>query len=239
MDVISVLTSNEVVQSWIAWPVGDIARVHSAYFQQKYHLPNIIGVVDGTHIEIQAPANNRYEAAYVNRKQYHSLNAQIVCGADYRIIHVDISNVGSAHDASVWAESDVPRLVQQDHYSLLGDSAYPSRCFLLTPYPTRNFPLNPQQQTFQRWLLAARQNVEQTIGILKQRFQVLNRKARYSLDKVPSVVLACCVLHNICRHFSIPLVGPPIIDDDNDVDDIYPPAVGNAVRQQYIDRHIL
>ncbi|KAG0729704.1 putative nuclease HARBI1 [Chionoecetes opilio] len=43
--------------------------------------PNVIGIVDGTHIPIAAPAVD--EDVYVNRKHFHSLNIQVVCDADY------------------------------------------------------------------------------------------------------------------------------------------------------------
>lgn len=77
---------------------------------------------------------------------------------------------------------------------------------ILTPYDARmRNVLNERQRTFQRRFLAARQNIEQTIGLLKGRFHVLQRPARYSLERVPCVVLACCVLHNICQHFQMPM----------------------------------
>lgn len=37
--------------------------------------PQVVGVVDGTHIRIQAPSAN--EDDYVNRKGFHSLNVQV------------------------------------------------------------------------------------------------------------------------------------------------------------------
>lgn len=244
-DTIKAISSADMVREWVSWPSGENAKEHVAYFQEKYHLKNILGVVDGTHIPILAPTGDPFEPAYVNRKQFHSLNAQIVCGADYKVIHVDVSNVGSVHDARVWDESDVPALIQREKLSLLGDSAYPCRWYVLTPYDARfRNNLDANQQTFQRRLLAARQNVEQTIGILKQRFHVLRRPARYSLDNVPMVVVACCVLHNICRHYNIPANEDAFVAEDEIGEAtghhlVAPDAVGNAVRQEYINRYVL
>lgn len=129
-NVIDGITCDTMVREWIPWPTDQNAAEHTNYFLQKYHLPNILGIVDGTHIPILAPSSDPYEPAYINRKGFHSLNAQLVCGRDYKILHVDISNVGSTHDARVWNESQVPRLIQNLHLSLLGDSAYPCRWFL-------------------------------------------------------------------------------------------------------------
>ena len=39
--------------------------------------PCVIGWVDGTHIRIQEPSQN--EPNYVNRKNYHSINVQVIC----------------------------------------------------------------------------------------------------------------------------------------------------------------
>ena len=176
------------ISEWLSWPTGTSVEKHTKFFSEKYHLKNILGVVDGTHIPIERPACAVHEHAYVNRKHFHSLNAQIICGANFEILHVDVSSVGSTHDARVWDESDAPRLIQESKLSLLGDSAYPCRWFLLTPFDSiMRDRLDDRQQTFQRRVLAARQNIEQTIGILKQRFNILLRPARYSLAKVPRV----------------------------------------------------
>ena len=56
-------------------------------FFRNHQLPGIIGCVDGTHIRIQKPS--RFEYAYVNRKNYHSINCQIIADSDYIIQNVD------------------------------------------------------------------------------------------------------------------------------------------------------
>ena len=45
-------------------------------FFQKHSIPGVIGLIDGTHIRIQAPSENEY--AYVNRKNFHSINVQMI-----------------------------------------------------------------------------------------------------------------------------------------------------------------
>lgn len=240
--VIDGIVDPDIVNQWLQWPADEeSSQRHLDYFRNEYRLPNILGVVDGTHIPIMRPANDPYEAAYVNRKQFHSFNTQIICGSNYEILHVDVSSVGSAHDARVWNESDGPRLIQESRSSLIGDSAYPCRWYLLTPYDAAmRDRLDERQQLFQRRLLAARQNVEQTIGILKSRFNILKRPARYSFSMVPRVVLACCILHNICRRHNIPLDNNNIHIENRDNDDVYNDQnIGNVVRQNYIDMFML
>ena len=97
-------------------------------------------------------------------------------------------------------------MIKSLRLTLIDVYAYPCRWYLVTSYDAHmRTNLTVEQETFQRLLIAARQNIEQTIGILKQRFHVLQRPARYALHKVPSVILACCVLHNLCRHNNMPM----------------------------------
>ena len=78
------------------------------------------------------------------------------------------------------------------------------------------------------------------IGILKQRFNVLNRPSRYSLEKVPSVVLSCLRSSHVpSLNIPAPALQPAAADMER-ID--YPPQnvhlIGNAVRQNYIDLYI-
>ena len=50
------------------------------------HFPGVVGAIDGTRIRIVAP--KEYEEEHVNRKNYHSINTQIVFDANYKILDV-------------------------------------------------------------------------------------------------------------------------------------------------------
>jgi hypothetical protein len=41
--------------------------------------------------------------------------------------------------------------------------------------------------------------IENTFGRLKGRWRCLLKKNEYTLDKIHNVVVACCILHNICQ----------------------------------------
>ncbi|KAK0141359.1 putative nuclease HARBI1 [Merluccius polli] len=108
-------------------------------------LPNVLGCVDGTQIPITAPAENK--ADYVNRKSFHSINVQM---------HSNVSSVITG---------------EFDGY-LLGDRGYPCQPSLLTPYPD---PEPGPQQRFNVAHCRTRARVEMTLGILKSRFQCLQK----------------------------------------------------------------
>lgn len=67
--------------------------------------PNIIGVVDGTHIGIIAP--NEDEDKFVNRKNYHSINCQVVTDPSHRFLDINAKFPGSSHDSFIWRQSSV------------------------------------------------------------------------------------------------------------------------------------
>ena len=87
--------------------------------------PGVLGGVDGTHIPIIAPSVD--EHAYVNRKNFHSINVLAVCDAD--IIYLDLVArwPGSHHDSFTMSTSSqcdqFERGLHEDGW-LLGDSGY-------------------------------------------------------------------------------------------------------------------
>ena len=66
-------------------------------FKKMAGFPNVVGVLDCTQIRIQAPTEN--ESAYVNRKNQHSINVQLMCESNYRISNAVIQYPGSVHDS--------------------------------------------------------------------------------------------------------------------------------------------
>lgn len=65
--------------------------------------PNVLGAIDCTHIQIQKPAINPEQ--YVDRFFHHSINVQLTCLADLRIINVLAAYPGGNHDSYIWRNS--------------------------------------------------------------------------------------------------------------------------------------
>lgn len=98
--------------------------------------PGVVGVIDGTHVRIIAPSED--EAVFVNRKNFHSINVQIVFNAACKILDIVAKWPGSTHDARMLSESGIRQLFERRYVPanchLLGDSGYPCKPWLLTPY---------------------------------------------------------------------------------------------------------
>ncbi len=76
-QVTQALTEPEIVRQFISVPTapGEIRQIKEDFFNIA-RFPNVIGVIDGTHVQIQAPVVD--EPAYVNRMGYHSINTQVI-----------------------------------------------------------------------------------------------------------------------------------------------------------------
>ncbi|KAK1906710.1 putative nuclease HARBI1, partial [Dissostichus eleginoides] len=90
---------------------------------------------------------------------------------------------------------------------LLGDSGYPLKRWLITPFHN---PQSAEERQFNARHSQARAVVERTIGLLKGRWRCLDAiggKLSYKPDKVCQIVRACAVLHNLAQLNNVPL--PP------------------------------
>ena len=82
----------------IHWPVNTIPT--QQHFYKNFHIPEVVGCIDGTHVQIIAPTGDE-EPAYVNRLNYHSINVQAVCDHNAKFFSINAQQPGSVHDSTV------------------------------------------------------------------------------------------------------------------------------------------
>ena len=81
---------------------------------------------------------------------------------------------------------------------VLGDPAYPLLTWLMKAYQD-NGNLSSDQKNFNYCLSHARVVVEHAYGRLKGRWRCLLKRLDVAVENAPTVVAACCVLHNLCE----------------------------------------
>ena len=121
-------------------------------------IPQVLGAIDGTHMEILAPSSDS-KVDYFNRKQKFTVNTQAVIGANLEFLDVATGYPGSVHDARVLRSSTLFQqaeaqiilskpLKNVDNVKmralLLSDSAYPATLWQVKPYK-QNIMLNHSQ----------------------------------------------------------------------------------------------
>ncbi|XP_046544627.1 putative nuclease HARBI1 [Haliotis rubra] len=157
-------------------------------------IPNVLGCVDGTFIRLMAPSEN--EADYLNRKGFHSLNVQMICDARYKFINCVAKWPGSVHDSRIFRDSRISIAFENGTYKglLLGDSGYPCKSYLMTPFLTTS---SHAEEKYNRSHSRTRVLIEQSFGILKRRFSCLHSGLRTTPQNACKIVTACVILHNI------------------------------------------
>ncbi|XP_061190799.1 putative nuclease HARBI1 [Saccostrea echinata] len=213
--VSTALTRPHIIRRYIKFPTdAQIIHRHQTDFHAIANFPGVLGAIDGTHFRILRPTVNEEE--FVNRKNYHSINVQIVVDAHCHILDIVAKWPGSTHDARILRESGISQLFQTPGIipvkcHLLGDSGYPCKNWLLTPF------LNPATQQERRYNgshKVTRCIVKRTIGQWKRRFHVLHSEIRMCPERACRIIMACAVLHNLAK-----LLNTPIIDEDGESED--------------------
>ena len=120
---------------------------------------------------------------------------QVVCDANLHFTNLLAKYAGAAHDSYVCRMSELYELFEKKQLQglILGDRGYPCRPWLLTPI--RN-PKSAVEREFNRRHKKTRVLVEQSIGVLKRRFKILDNKIRMHIDQVRNyMVSAAFTMH--------------------------------------------
>uniref|UniRef100_UPI00358FC806 putative nuclease HARBI1 n=1 Tax=Myxine glutinosa TaxID=7769 RepID=UPI00358FC806 len=185
----------------VKFPSPENIQDIGADFYGIANFPGVMGVIDGTHVWILGPT--QHEWRYVNRKNYYSINTQVVMDAQCRFINIVAKWPGSTHDSVILRESALAKRMEtrMGEEVLLGDSGYPVRPWLMTPF------LNPTtaiQRRYNRAHKRTRCLVERGIGQWKRRFHCLHGQLRYSPQKACEIIGTCAILHNIAINRGLP-----------------------------------
>uniref|UniRef100_A0A3B4VC25 Putative nuclease HARBI1 n=1 Tax=Seriola dumerili TaxID=41447 RepID=A0A3B4VC25_SERDU len=138
-----------------------------------------------------APSMNDY--AFINRKNYHSINVQVICDAKLPLLNVV---AGGTHTILLLFKTAV---------LARGDKGYPLTEYLITPLAN---PATEQERRFNSAHTRTRVTVERCFGLLKGRWLCLGPAGGtllYTPEKVCDIILACSVLHNIALVNGVPV----------------------------------
>ncbi len=104
-------------------------------------------------------------------------------------------------------------IISSPQYHLLGDGAYPTKCYVLKPFRDDG-SLTCRQRNYNRVHSSIRSVVERGIGRLKGRFRCLHFLDIKSPEKAQKIIATYCVLHNFAIRRND--ITNEEADDDND-----------------------
>lgn len=139
------------------------------------------------------------------------MHLQAVCDSDLKFLDVFSAYPGSVHDARVFKNSPLYEALQElpPKFHLLGDSAYALSASVLTPFRD-NGHLSLEEKRFNNAHSSTRVDIERCFRLLKGKFRKLKFLDMHKVKEIPSLIVACCALHNfIIMHENI---------DDTDIE---------------------
>lgn len=120
----------------------------------------------------------------------------MIASPNYLITSANVMWPGSVHDSRIFENSQIKNVLQNaNHAHVLGDSGYPLKTYLLTPFGN---PHTAAEIRYNNAQSRTRMRVECTFGILKRRFACLDSKLRTQLQTTIATIISCFVLHNYC-----------------------------------------
>ena len=120
-------------------------------FEEIWSLPNVVGALDGKHIQTEATAKSG--TLFHNYKWFFNIVLPAICDANYCFTLVDIGLFGSNNDSGVWANSSIRKQFREKGmklpvgrympgcpYSplpcyLLGDEIFSLKSWLMKSFP--------------------------------------------------------------------------------------------------------
>lgn len=184
---------------WISFPCTQQEQAHvKVMWQERFTIPHAIGTLDCTHITWKPQLHGD---EYINQKGVAMINAQATCNAKDIFTSVDARWPGSVHDSRIWKASTLFQVRQKSQdILLLDDDGYGIVLWLLTPFDrnSRN-PVHVHFDTVyaKEWVI-----IERCFGQVKQWFLILHYKVWLHLDRVPSIIMCCFMLHDVAKYLN-------------------------------------
>lgn len=188
-------------------------RVGVQEFEMLLGYPMCIGAVDGCHIRICPPKESAID--YYNFKGSHSIILFAVADARYRYIYFNVGSPGKNSDSNVLKKTSLNKALESNLFDsveremgnaklpvcLIGDSAFPLSKHLMKPY-AESLLMSEEQKFYNLKLCGARRIIENVFGRTKARFRRVYKNMEGDIPKLKKIILACCVLNNICEYFN-------------------------------------
>lgn len=135
-----------------------------------------------------------------------------ICDSNYIFKFVDIGAYGRRSDGGIFKESifgqkfennemKIPKPTSISNngenfpYVIVGDEAFPLKSYLLRPYPGKQ-NVEYDKRVYNYRLSRARRTIENSFGILANRWRIFRKPIILKVEKTMKIVQATVCLHN-------------------------------------------
>ncbi|KAG4066282.1 hypothetical protein HA402_000506 [Bradysia odoriphaga] len=199
VDMVLTVFEKKICPKWIKFPTtdADIAKCKERFFDET-GLTNVIGCVACLNISVLPFINN--QERFGNADGVQSINVQVVCDYDTKILSVDPRYPGGVPATDIWSVSTEKDELERCYrngskHILLGGPDYTLEPWLITPF-LPDALLTKERINFNHKHAQAHKRILKCLSILQDRFEIL-QSSRYLAEKTTKIVNACCALYNI------------------------------------------
>ncbi|KAH9602744.1 hypothetical protein KSS87_023032 [Heliosperma pusillum] len=193
----------------IKWPDRDRLEEIKSKFENSFGLPNCCGAVDATHIIMTLPAVQTSDD-WCDEANNYSMFLQGVVDDEMRFLDVVSGWPGAMSVSRLLKCSGFYKLCENGERLnqkmslntveireyIVGGNQYPLLPWLITPYENKD--LSEVLSIFRGAHEAAKLLAVRALSLLKGNWRILSKVMwRPDKKKLPSIVVGCCILHNI------------------------------------------
>ncbi|MCO5570659.1 hypothetical protein L7F22_024386 [Adiantum nelumboides] len=210
--IVEILCSRRMLaRHGILIPSGGRLQRIMAEFEALTSLPNMCGVVDGSHIRLhRLPDEYETPSHYVCRHGFPSVLLQGVVDSRKTFWSVVCNAPEGVHDYTHFKECSLyEKLVRKEVLQeptiqiqgetirpyIVADSTYKLESFVLKDFRTRAGLYHDKKVLFDRQISKGRVVIENGFGMLKIKWRIL-REVNAHMALALRIAVACCVLHN-------------------------------------------
>ncbi|XP_034256143.1 putative nuclease HARBI1 [Thrips palmi] len=210
-EITDALNEEEVLARLVRFPAND-QEINNSIVRNRSlggKIDNVLGYTDGSLFKIRKPSVENNRQAFIGRKNFACINAQITCDRRLYVMNVLARYPGATTDSFIFEDSALRRRMVEIYNGrrchLLGDVGYVLEPWMIIPFagPEEDTP----ERRFNKCHCGDRNAVERCIGVLKERFRFLHDDCvpHYDYVKVCKFVNCGVVLHNLCVLTNTPL----------------------------------
>lgn len=195
----------------LCWPDSERLEEIKLKFEELFGLPNCCGAIDATHIVMTLPAVQTSDD-WCDQENNYSMFLQGTVDHEMRFLDIVTGWPGGMTVSKLLKFSGFYRLCDagerlngntrtlpggmEIREFIVGGTSYPLLSWLITPYEAND--LSGKHSSFNSIHEAARSLASNAFLHLKGSWRILNKVMwRPDRRKLPSIILVCCLLHNI------------------------------------------
>ncbi|KAI3866120.1 hypothetical protein MKX03_008509 [Papaver bracteatum] len=196
----------------LKWPSTEAEMTEVKFkFEKMRGLPNCCGAIDTTHIAMSLSTVDSSNDVWYDSENNHSMILQAIVDPDMRFRDIVTGWPGSVNESSALQSSGFFNLCDKGNRLsgkkiqlckgselreyIIGDMGFPLLPWLVTPYPGKH--LSESKSEFNKRHFATRMVAQRALARLKEMWGILQGTIWRDTNRLPRIILVCCLLHNI------------------------------------------